>query len=65
MTAIHESFEEISAKILATDRTRREAIELETKLSRIGAHTLNTGKLEADLDAIRKENEYLQSQVNL
>ncbi|KAI3769126.1 hypothetical protein L6452_00226 [Arctium lappa] len=63
LTAIHESFEEISEKILATDRARREATDLETKLSRIVAQSLNVGKLEADLDAIRKENEYLQSRL--
>lgn len=63
LTAIHESFEEISEKILATDRARREATDLETKLSRIGAQSLNVGKLEADLDAVRKENEYLQSRL--
>ncbi|KVI10385.1 Protein of unknown function DUF812 [Cynara cardunculus var. scolymus] len=59
------SFEEISEKILATDRARREATELETKLSRIGTQSLNVAKLEADLDAIRKENEYLQSHTQL
>ncbi|XP_024968754.1 coiled-coil domain-containing protein 22 isoform X2 [Cynara cardunculus var. scolymus] len=65
LTVIHESFEEISEKILATDRARREATELETKLSRIGTQSLNVAKLEADLDAIRKENEYLQSHTQL
>lgn len=61
LTTIHESFEEITEKILATDRTRREQSDLETKLSSIGTRILNMDKLQADLDAIRKENEYLES----
>lgn len=63
LTTIHESFEEISEKILATDRARREAMDLETKLTSIDARSLNVDKLQADLDAIRKENEYLQSRL--
>ncbi|GJW83092.1 coiled-coil domain-containing protein 22 [Tanacetum coccineum] len=58
LTTIHESFEEITEKILATDRARREATDLETKLSSVAAQSLNIDKLQADLDAIRKENEY-------
>ncbi|XP_023759563.1 uncharacterized protein LOC111907976 isoform X2 [Lactuca sativa] len=61
VTGIHESFEEISEKILATDRARREMTDLETKLSSIASRTLNIDKLQADLDALRKENNYLQS----
>ncbi|KAL8205736.1 hypothetical protein R6Q57_009287 [Mikania cordata] len=61
LTTIHESFEEISEKILATDRTRREETDLETKLSSIASRGLNLGKLQADLDAIKKENEYIES----
>nr|GEW19753.1 hypothetical protein [Tanacetum cinerariifolium] len=60
LTTIHESFEEITEKILATDRARREATDLETKLSSVTARSLNIDKLQGDLDAIRKENEYLQ-----
>ncbi|KAI3510196.1 hypothetical protein L1887_25727 [Cichorium endivia] len=63
LTAIHESFEEISEKILATDRARRETTDLQTKLSSIATRTLNVDKLQADLDSIRKENQYLQSQL--
>lgn len=63
VTGIHESFEEISEKILATDRARRETTHLETKLSSIATRTLNVDKLQADLDAIRKENQYLQSRL--
>ncbi|XP_076918543.1 uncharacterized protein LOC143579010 [Bidens hawaiensis] len=63
LTTIHESFQEISDKILATDRTRREQTDLETKLSSIATRSLNMDKLQADLDAIRKENEYLESRL--
>ncbi|XP_076882561.1 uncharacterized protein LOC143531058 [Bidens hawaiensis] len=63
LTTIHESFQEISEKILATDRTRREQTDLETKLSSIATRSLNMDKLQADLDAIRKENEYLESRL--
>ncbi|KAI3675753.1 hypothetical protein L1987_85346 [Smallanthus sonchifolius] len=63
LTTIHDSFEEISEKILATDRTRREETDLETKLSSIATRSLNMDKLQADLDAIRKENEYLESRL--
>ncbi|XP_076897034.1 uncharacterized protein LOC143550223 [Bidens hawaiensis] len=63
LTTIHESFQEISEKILATDRTRREQTDLETKLSSIATQSLNMDKLQADLDAIRKENEYLESRL--
>lgn len=62
LTAIHESFEEISEKILATDRARRKTTDLETKLSSVATRTLNVDKLQADLDSVRKENQYLQSQ---
>ncbi|KAK1440196.1 hypothetical protein QVD17_06021 [Tagetes erecta] len=63
LTTIHESFEEIAEKILATDRTRREQSDLETKLSSIATRSLNMDKLQVDLDAIRKENEYLESRL--
>ncbi|KAI3810194.1 hypothetical protein L1987_19804 [Smallanthus sonchifolius] len=63
LTTIHDSFEEISEKILANDRTRREETDIETKLSSIATRSLNMDKLQADLDAIRKENEYLESRL--
>ncbi|KAF5781292.1 putative Coiled-coil domain-containing protein [Helianthus annuus] len=63
LTTIHESFQEISEKILAADRTRREETDLETKLSSIATRSLNMDKLQVDLDAIRKENEYLESRL--
>ena len=60
LVSIHESFEQMSEKILATDRTRREVAEFEAKLSAMASRSLNIDKLQADLDAIRKENEFLQ-----
>lgn len=60
LVSIHESFEQMSEKILATDRTQREVAEFEAKLSAMASRSLNIDKLKADLDAIRKENEFLQ-----
>ncbi|KAM0995654.1 hypothetical protein ACFX2C_005759 [Malus domestica] len=60
LTSIHESFEQIREKILATDRTRREVGELEKKLAAMASRSLNVDKLQADLDAIRRENEHLE-----
>ncbi|GLT79535.1 hypothetical protein SLA2020_510200 [Shorea laevis] len=64
LTSIHESFEQISEKILATDRVRREIADLEKKLSAMACQSVNVDKLQADLDAIRKENEYLEQQLS-
>lgn len=64
LTSIHESFEQISEKILATDRTRREAVDHEAKLAAMSSQILNTCKLQADLDAIRMENEFLQQHIH-
>ena len=61
LTRIHESFEQIAAKILATDRTRREVTEHEAKLAAMASRSLNIDKLQADLDAIKQENELLES----
>ncbi|KAK0600521.1 hypothetical protein LWI29_015820 [Acer saccharum] len=60
LTSIHESFEQVSEKILATDRVRREMAEYEKKLAAMASRSLNVDKLQADLDAIMKENEYLE-----
>ncbi|KAK9268943.1 hypothetical protein L1049_000709 [Liquidambar formosana] len=60
LTSIHDSFRQISEKILATDRTRREVAEHEAKLAAMASRSLNVEKLQADLDAIRRENEYLE-----
>lgn len=46
---------------MATDRLRREATEHEKKLAAMASRSLNVDKLQADLDAIRMENEYLRA----
>lgn len=63
LTGIHESFEQISEKIRATDKARREVAEYEAKLVAVVSRSLNIDKLQADLDAIRKENEHLEQQL--
>uniref|UniRef100_A0A5B7A883 Putative coiled-coil domain-containing protein 22 isoform X2 n=1 Tax=Davidia involucrata TaxID=16924 RepID=A0A5B7A883_DAVIN len=64
LTSIHESFEQISEKILTTDRTQREVAEHEAKLAALASQSLNIDKLQADLDAIRKENELLEQRLH-
>ncbi|KAK6149431.1 hypothetical protein DH2020_016956 [Rehmannia glutinosa] len=63
VTKIHERFEQVAEKILATDRSRRDAADLEAKFAIISARSFNMGKLQADLDAIRKENDLLEQQL--
>ncbi|KAM5582696.1 hypothetical protein ABKV19_002900 [Rosa sericea] len=63
LTSIHESFEQIREKILATDRLRREATEHEKKLAAMASRSLNADKLQADLEVIRRENEYLEKSL--
>ncbi|KAL8462167.1 hypothetical protein ACS0TY_033297 [Phlomoides rotata] len=63
LTNIHESFEQITEKILATDRTRRDTADYEAKLVNINSRGLDIGKLQADLDTIRKENEFLEQRL--
>lgn len=46
-----------------TDRIRREMAECEKKLSAMAFRSLNVDKLQADLDAITKENKYLEQQL--
>ncbi|XP_021906113.1 coiled-coil domain-containing protein 22 homolog isoform X3 [Carica papaya] len=60
LTSIHESFGQIAEKILVTDRVRREGAEHEKKLAAMASRSLNIAKLKADLDAITRENEYLE-----
>ncbi|CAH8255715.1 unnamed protein product [Arabidopsis lyrata] len=60
LTSIHSIFEQISEKILMTDRFRRETVDYEKKLGSITARGMSLEKLQADLDAIRKENESLK-----
>lgn len=64
MTSIHGIFEQISEKILMTDRLRREAVDYEKKLGSITSRGMSLEKLQADLDAIRQENESLEKQLN-
>ncbi|KAF5728478.1 coiled-coil domain-containing protein 22 isoform X1 [Tripterygium wilfordii] len=63
LTSIHDTFEQISDKILATDRIRREVAEHEKKLSTMTSQSLHMHKLQADIDAIVKENEYLEQRI--
>ncbi|XP_010480137.1 PREDICTED: uncharacterized protein LOC104758871 isoform X2 [Camelina sativa] len=60
LTSIHSIFEQISEKILLTDRFRRETADYEKKLVSITARGMSLEKLQADLDAIRKENDSLK-----
>lgn len=61
LTGIHECFQEIREKILATGKTRREVAELEAKLSTIASRNSDMDKLQADLNAMRMENEHLEN----
>ncbi|XP_047982336.1 coiled-coil domain-containing protein 22 [Salvia hispanica] len=64
LTDIHESFEQIAEKVLATDRSRREAADYEAKLATLHGMSMNMSKLQEDLDAIRKENELLEQRLH-
>ena len=59
LTSIHESFEQIFETILSADRVQREIAENEKKLAAMASRSLNIERLQADLDAIIKENEHL------
>ncbi|KAF5949601.1 hypothetical protein HYC85_011594 [Camellia sinensis] len=63
LTSIHESFDQIADKILSADQMRREVGEYEAKLSALARRSFNVDKLQADLDAIRRENEFLERQT--
>ncbi|KAJ6824718.1 coiled-coil domain-containing protein 22-like protein [Iris pallida] len=64
LTSIHDSFEQISEKILTTDRARREAADLEVKLASLSSRSFDINKLQTDLDSLRKENDLLEQQVH-
>ncbi|KAG6405236.1 hypothetical protein SASPL_132822 [Salvia splendens] len=64
LTDIHGSFEQIAEKVLATDRTCREAADYEAKLATLHGRSTNMSKLQEDLDAIRKENELLEQRLH-
>lgn len=53
---IHKSFEQISEKVLATDRIRREIAEYEMKLAPTASRSLDLSKLQSELDATVMEN---------
>ncbi|KAG5090852.1 hypothetical protein JHK82_049630 [Glycine max] len=57
LVSIHKGFEQISEKILATDRIRREVAEYETKLAATASRSLDVSELKANLDAIIREKE--------
>ncbi|KAA0065733.1 coiled-coil domain-containing protein 22 [Cucumis melo var. makuwa] len=63
LTSIHENFGEISNKILSTDRLRRETAEYEKKIAASASRSLDFNKLQADLDAIRRENSHLEQHL--
>lgn len=54
---IHKGFEQISEKILATDRVRREVAEYEMKLAAKSSGSLDVSELKANLDTTIRENE--------
>ncbi|KAL2945036.1 Coiled-coil domain-containing protein 22 [Bienertia sinuspersici] len=60
LTNIHESFEKIREQILEADKAQREVAELEAKLSAIAFQSLDKDKLQADLDAMKRENKHLE-----
>ncbi|XP_010251411.1 PREDICTED: coiled-coil domain-containing protein 22 isoform X2 [Nelumbo nucifera] len=64
LTSLHQSFEQISEKILATDRARREIAEHEAKLAAMASRSLDINRLQTDLDAIRRENEFLEQRLH-
>ncbi|XP_057725976.1 uncharacterized protein LOC130941471 [Arachis stenosperma] len=62
LTSIHQGFEQISQKIMATDRIRREVAEYEMKLAAMTPRSLDAKKLhaDADIDVVVKENDYFE-----
>ncbi|KAL2466896.1 hypothetical protein Adt_42747 [Abeliophyllum distichum] len=64
LTIIHESFEEIAESILATDRTQRSVADYEAKLATTNSRRLNVDKVQADLDAIKIENDLLERRLH-
>lgn len=63
MTNIHESFQQIAERTLATDRSRRDAADYEARLATISGRSMDMGMLQADVDGIRKENELLEQRL--
>ncbi|KAL4185772.1 hypothetical protein AMTRI_Chr10g7630 [Amborella trichopoda] len=63
LTGIHDSFAKISETILANDKVKRETTELEAKLESLKARNFNLEKIQADINSIRQENEYLEQRI--
>ncbi|KAK7333335.1 hypothetical protein VNO80_30103 [Phaseolus coccineus] len=57
LVSIHKGFEQISEKILATDRIKREVAEYEMKLASASSKSLDLSELKANLDTIIREKE--------
>ncbi|KAK3008701.1 hypothetical protein RJ639_015250 [Escallonia herrerae] len=64
LTSIHEGFAQMSEQILATDRARRELADHEAKLAAMAFRKVNADKLQADLDAIKKDNDLLRQRLH-
>ncbi|XP_073297241.1 uncharacterized protein [Primulina huaijiensis] len=64
LASIHETFEQITEKILAIDRSRRNIADYETKLAIYDSRSLNMDRLRVELDAIRKENDLLEKHLH-
>lgn len=64
LTNIHDSFEQIAENLLATDRARREVTDYEGKLATMASRSVDIDKLKADLDTIRRENDFLEKKLS-
>ncbi|KZV27610.1 coiled-coil domain-containing protein 22 [Dorcoceras hygrometricum] len=64
LTSIHETFEHVTDKILAADRSRRSIADYEAKLAIYDSRSLNMDRLRVDLDAIRKENDLVEQRLH-
>lgn len=64
LTSIHETFEQITEKILATDRSRRNIADYEAKLATYDARSSNMDRLRVELDTLTKENDLLEQHLH-
>ena len=62
---ISDSFQQISEKILQTDRVKRESMDFQSKLAVFVPRESEVNKLQSDLAALIKENEILEQQIQL
>lgn len=58
LVSIHKGFEQMSEKIMATDRIKREIAEYEMKLGATASRSFDVSELQSDLDTIIRKNEY-------